>query len=160
MIKIITLPFETEDQSFNDEALQRFVAGKTIKGLHPEFFQLDGQAYWTVWIEYEPLISGAEKVKTDKNFNPVQQQLLIELQQWRREKADTEKIPVYIIATNKELAAIVESLPKSLEGLRMIQGFGHKKTQRHGKEILAMVARFVASSSANEKNETHDVPSG
>ena len=102
--------------------MQRFVAGKTIKGLDPEFFQLDGQAYWTVWIEYEPLISGADKVKTDKNFNPVQQQLLIELQQWRREKADIKKIPVYIIATNKELAAIVESLPKSLEGLRMIQG--------------------------------------
>jgi len=153
MIKIITLPFESENQCFNDEALQRFIAGKAIKKIKPEFFQLDGQAYWTVWIEFEPLIAEHEKAKPDKHFNPLQQQLLAELQQWRREKAGNEKIPVYIIATNKELAAIVETMPQSLESLRMIQGFGHKKTERHGKEILLIVSRFAANSEDAKTNK-------
>ncbi len=109
MIKIITLAFEPENQCFNDEALQRFLAGKQIKKIQPEFFNLDGQVYWTVWIEYEPLITELEKPKLDKDFNSVQQQLFSQLQQWRREKAVNEKIPVYIIATNKELVAIVET---------------------------------------------------
>jgi superfamily II DNA helicase RecQ len=143
MIKIITLAFEPENQCFNDEALQGFLAGKAIKQVKPQFFQLNGQAFWTVWIEYEPLMPESEKAKPDKNFNAVQQQLLTELQQWRREKAANEKIPVYIIATNKELAAIVETQPRTLESLRMIQGFGHKKTERHGKEILLIVSRFA-----------------
>jgi hypothetical protein len=75
MIKITTLPFESENQCFNDEALQRFLAGNQIKKIQPEFFNLHGQVYWTVWIDYEPLMTELKKPKPDKHFNPVQQQL-------------------------------------------------------------------------------------
>lgn len=158
MIKILTLTFEPDQQGFNDEALQQFLAGKTINNMHPEFFQLHGQAYWTVWIDYEPVLTVAEKVKSGNDFNAVQQQLLSELQQWRREKADREKIPVYIIATNKELTHIVATTPKTLEGLRQIQGFGQKKTQRHGKEILAIVKRFAEICHQHENSDTNNKP--
>ncbi len=60
---------------------------------------------------------------------------------------------MYIIATNKELANIVSSAPKSLEALRLIQGFGQKKTQRHGQEILEIVRHFTAN--ASEQPEAH-----
>jgi len=39
MIKIITLAFESANQCFNDEVLQRFIAGKNVKIFKPEFFQ-------------------------------------------------------------------------------------------------------------------------
>ncbi len=54
MIKILTLPFDAVMQGFNEEALQQFIAGKNIKSMQPQFFQLQGEAYWTVWLEYEP----------------------------------------------------------------------------------------------------------
>jgi superfamily II DNA helicase RecQ len=141
-IEIITLAFDPVQKGFNNEALQQFLAGKTVLQIKPEFFLQNGQAYWTVLVEYESIATAIEQKKPDIVLNPLQQQLFDMLQQWRRDKAKQEAIPVYIIATNKEMAEIAQKQPKSLDALQMIAGFGKKKAQNHGGDIINIVKRF------------------
>lgn len=48
-----------------------------------------------------------------------------------------------MIATNRQLEAIVLALPTSLEALGQIAGFGKKKVERYGKALTAMVRAFT-----------------
>lgn len=143
MIKIITLPFNAENEGFDDEVINHFLAGKIIQQIKAELFQQNGLNYWTVWLEYEPVLNASEKKQTSVVLSAQQQELLTALKQWRREWADQQAVPVFIIATNKELETIAVQMPKSLEGLRSIQGFGRKKTEKYGKLILQIVARYT-----------------
>jgi ribonuclease D len=59
-----------------------------------------------------------------------------------RDKAREASIPVYVIATNKELAEITQKQPRSMEALHNIAGFGKKKCQNHGEAIIKIVKRF------------------
>ncbi len=88
------------------------------------------------------MISQSEQPKFEQPLSSIQQQLLVALQQWRKEKAGQEKVPVYVIATNKELGQIIQQQPETLEALRLIPGFGHKKTQNHGKDIIKIIRNF------------------
>jgi len=141
MIKILTLPFQADIGGFDDEIIHSFLANKTVQTIKSELFQQNSQTYWTVWIEYEPVLTGTEK-KPIQALTETQQTLLQALQKWRREWADQQKIPVFIVATNKELEMIAINQPSTLEGLRSIQGFGRKKTEKYGQLILQLVARF------------------
>jgi hypothetical protein len=148
-VHILTIPFDAQQGHFPDEALKRFLVNKHIKVLRPEFFQLGGQAYWTVWVEYEPLLTVAEtgggrEASHTADLDEGQRLLLQRLREWRREKADREGVPVYVIATNTELVEVVRQRPRTLEGLRQIRGFGAKKLKRHGRDILALIQAFYA----------------
>jgi ATP-dependent DNA helicase RecQ len=75
------------------------------------------------------------------------QQLLFEgLRQWRKERADKDGIPVFIIGTNRELTDIAVKAPKSLEGLGAIKGFGKGKVKKYGRQILDIVKGFYDKS--------------
>jgi superfamily II DNA helicase RecQ len=139
-VRIFTIPFEPQSEIFSDEEFSRFLLNKQVKRLQPEFFQTDGRAYWTVFVEYET-ISGPESNVQD-GLDEGQRLLFQRLREWRAEKAEKEGIPVFIIATNKQLIDVIKRKPNVLEGLREINGFGQKKVDRHGKEILEIVKAF------------------
>lgn len=141
-VKILTLAFDAALEGFDNEVLAAFLAGKTVHRLHSEFFQQQGKAYWTLLIEYDLTVVPTENKKPDLRLTPTQQQLLNDLQEWRREKAAADGVPVYVIATNKELQALVVKHPLTLDALQNIAGFGKKKCQRHGQDILVILQRY------------------
>jgi superfamily II DNA helicase RecQ len=139
-VRIITIPFDPDKELFSDEDLCRFLLNKRVLALHPEFFQARDRPYWTVFIEYETVVSQDEP-QAD-HLNEAQRLLLQRLKEWRKEKAGTEGVPVFIVATNKQLMEVVRRAPGNLEALRAIQGFGKKKIERHGKQIIEIVTAF------------------
>jgi superfamily II DNA helicase RecQ len=64
------------------------------------------------------------------------------LQSWRKEQAQKDGVPVFIIATNRELAEAATKAPETLEALRQIKGFGKRKIERYGKPILHIIQHF------------------
>ena len=59
----------------------------------------------------------------------------------KRISAATEMgIPIYCVATNKMLNAIVATKPKTLDELRSIYGFGPNKVNLYGEMFLKVVA--------------------
>lgn len=156
-VKIITVPFDPEREVFEDETLTLFLANKRVRSLQPQFFQNRGRPYWTVFIEYEPVLSTAENLPAKEVLNDTQQALFRKLREWRKEKADQDGVPVFILATNAQLEQIVIRMPTSLEAIRQIQGFGKKKVEQHGRDILALVQPFTVKNT-NDPPVKLDIP--
>ncbi|MBC8177480.1 MAG: HRDC domain-containing protein [Deltaproteobacteria bacterium] len=141
MFKIITIPFNRIQKGFDDEVLNKFLLNKKVKSHRTEFFEDGGDKYWTLMVEYDPVLQKGSK-KEEEHLDESQKMLLNRLKAWRKDKAGKDGVPVYIIGTNKEFADIVKEAPKSLEALKNIKGFGQNKISRHGKEIVEIVKGF------------------
>ena len=142
-VHIITLPFDPETEMFHDEELSRFLLNKRVVTLRPEFFLTNGRPYWSVFVEYETVLTASDdKAESNSNLDEPQRLLLQRLKEWRKEKASTEGVPVYILATNNQLIELVKQAPQTLEALRQIHGFGRKKSEKYGADIIGMIQAF------------------
>ena len=64
------------------------------------------------------------------------------LRQWRTQKARIDRVPAYLILTNRVLMALANSNPLSLEAMSAVRGLGQGRITRFGNEILG-VLRFT-----------------
>ncbi len=141
MYKIITIPFDPASEGFHEERLNQFALKNRVTHYRPEFFQNGAKPYWTVFLEYDPVL---EKAPSDlmSGLTQQQRQLFDHLRVWRKERAAKDGVPVYIVAANKELSDIVQLAPKSLEALKDVKGFGRGKIAKYGKELLDRIEAF------------------
>lgn len=66
--------------------------------------------------------------------------LLQRLREWRRVKAQEQKVPAYVIFTDATLQAIAEQEPTSLTQLSGVSGVGAAKLDRYGEAVIALVS--------------------
>ena len=116
--RIITIPFDADKEFFSEDPLNKFCLNKKISSYSAEFFRTDGRAYWTVFIEYEIPLEDAGK-PTD--LNEPERLMFQRLREWRRQKAEGQGVPVFIIATNAILKDIAVKNPQSIEALKEIK---------------------------------------
>ncbi|HAI81025.1 MAG TPA: aldolase, partial [Chryseobacterium sp.] len=77
--------------------------------------------------------------ENDAELNADEIKILDSLKLWRTEKAKDQNLPVYFIATNKELLSIAKYKPVKKEELLDIKGFGKHKIENYGEEIIAIL---------------------
>lgn len=147
LVRILTVKFDSRNEIFEESDFQNFLLNKHVHALHPQFFMHDGQAYWSVFLTYEEILP---RNAPGEKLCDAERALMNRLREWRKDKADREGVPVFIIATNQHLLDIVRLVPKTLEGLRQVHGFGRKRSERHGQEIVGIVKAFQG-----EVPETH-----
>ena len=151
MIKIFTLPFSKNEETFFEDDLNQFLLNKKINAIKPEFFKCRENFYWTIFIDCDPVIDektgkSKEQIKLDEK----DELLLKRMKEWRKQRAEKEGIPVYIIATNAQLLAMIQAKPKTKEALKQIKGCGKKKIEKYGDDILKIMYGFL-----NEKRSPH-----
>jgi len=56
MFRIITVPFDRTKKGFDEELLSQFILNKCIKNFRAEFFQDGDDKYWTIFLEYDPVL--------------------------------------------------------------------------------------------------------
>ena len=82
-------------------------------------------------------------VKTTRNWvdpRPLtadELECLESLRLWRRETADRERLPAYMVCQDKTLEQLAILRPKTLEELAGIFGIGQAKLAKYGKEMLS-----------------------
>ena len=140
-IRMFAVPFDPHQEVFHDEDLQKFLLNKQVKNIRAEFFSQDGRAYWAVYMEYDAVLKTDTSREAEALDEP-QRLLFQRFREWRREKAEQQGVPVFLIARNRELLDLVKQAPKTVEALRDIRGFGKKKIERYGQEVLGMVRAF------------------
>jgi len=64
------------------------------------------------------------------------------LRQWRSVSAGKENVPAFVVMHDTSLAEICRKRPASLAEIRGISGFGERKTERYGQQILDALERF------------------
>ena len=62
----------------------------------------------------------------------------------RRELADSQDVPPYVIFHDATLMAMMEAKPQGLKEMAMISGIGERKLALYGKDFLTVIHRFSA----------------
>jgi len=62
---------------------------------------------------------------------------------WRREKAEEQNVPAYVVLSQKALVDIVNKLPETDQQLKKVNGIGNVKARQYGTELLKMVNDYL-----------------
>ncbi|MBL7758191.1 MAG: HRDC domain-containing protein, partial [Chitinophagaceae bacterium] len=68
--------------------------------------------------------------------------LYFDLKNWRDKTCNEQDLPIYLVANNNSLKEISTYLPRSVQDLQLISGFGKAKSEKYGAEILEMVEDY------------------
>ena len=69
MFRIITIPFDRIQKGFDDGSLNKFLLNKKVKSYRAEFFEDGGDKYWTLMVEYDPVLQKGSKRKKNILMN-------------------------------------------------------------------------------------------
>lgn len=95
-----------------------------------------------------------EKLKESTKKIISKEDLVEVLKRKRRELAEVENVPVYIIFNNQTIHSIISINPKDLESFKKVSGFGKVKIERYGREIIKTLNQFeLKQDSAEEVQE-------
>lgn len=101
----------------------------------------DHAAHIQKWHEDEANGEHDRKIKEaeDKANAPADPELFEALRTWRAQKASELKLPAYIIAHDKTLGTLSGLKPQTEKDLLNVPGFGPKKVEVYGADILKIV---------------------
>lgn len=88
------------------------------------------------------LIASQITEEREQEAIPYEAELLNELKLTRRDIAQNENVPAYIILSDSALMEMARYLPQTLDELRMISGFGQVKLARYGRDFLIPVKNY------------------
>ena len=80
------------------------------------------------------------------------------LREWRRITAKERQIPAYIVMHDTALAELCSAQPKSLSELLRVAGFGERKLELYGEQILDALSKFRKGARAVESGEKKSKP--
>ncbi len=61
------------------------------------------------------------------------------LKEFRLNKSKEENLKAYMVFNNETMEQIISLMPKNLEELQMVKGFGDVKVQKYGNDILSII---------------------
>ncbi|MCL8024913.1 ATP-dependent DNA helicase UvrD2 [Nocardioides bruguierae] len=90
----------------------------------------------------KPLGGPAEKKRGRCSDCPASydEALYEQLRTWRKERADADKVPAYVVFTDATLQLIAELRPADETQLLKIAGIGRGKVEKYGDDVLALLA--------------------
>jgi ATP-dependent DNA helicase RecQ len=97
----------------------------------------------------EPRLIG-EQGRPGASLSTPDAQLREYLREWRRNTARELGIAAFIVLHDTALDALCAAKPSTLQALRAVSGFGDKKVERYGQEILDALQRFHKGERASD----------
>jgi len=80
------------------------------------------------------------------------------LRQWRSVVAKQENVAAFVVMHDTSLAEICRKQPASLAEIRGVSGFGERKTERYGQQILDALQRFRGGARSDALPENRSKP--
>ena len=71
---------------------------------------------------------------------PYDEELFGSLKAWRKERADAESVPAYVVFTDATLEALAEVRPTTRQALMRINGIGAAKLEKYADDVLEILA--------------------
>lgn len=95
---------------------------------------VDGQGE----VDVDREVGGGEEVAVEET--PLYQAL----KQYRYETSKAEGVKAYYIFSNAQLEALIVAMPRNLDELRKIYGFGEVKCEKYGSGIIEILERYIS----------------
>lgn len=96
-------------------------------------------------------VGGGSAVVNEEPFHP---ELFERLRELRKEIADEQSVPPYVVFSDRTLRAMAALLPETTEQLQSIHGVGHNKLERYGAAFLGGIRSYL---NVREEEPTEDV---
>jgi ATP-dependent DNA helicase PIF1 len=106
--------------------------------LHPDIFTLDSELRSSSKLLESQTDDVLDEILVDTKAKVANEDLLAELKQWRRQRAQVDGVPAYFIAHDSTLEALASRPPLTLQQLLGTSGFGPSKVESYGKDIIAI----------------------
>ena len=71
---------------------------------------------------------------------PYDEELFESLRSWRKEQADAQSVPAFVVFSDATLEALAEVRPTDRRGLQSINGIGKTKLDKYADELLEILA--------------------
>lgn len=145
-VKVFKIRLQPEFLHDDQHMLDDFLESHQIVKVETAFVNDDN--YWSVVLYFDELKITINTVRESKQtkytaendvLSSDEEKILFALKEWRSEKAKSQNLPTYFIATNKELTSVAKYKPVRKEELLDIKGFGKHKIENYGEEILEIL---------------------
>lgn len=160
-VKVVTLRYQESAQGFPEAALREATAGREVLEAREHFFTHGNVPHLAlVLLLGDGAGDGGFRSRSSNAPDPEEsiaedrRPLYRDLKRWRNERAKADGKPAYAIARNVQLAEIVNRAPKSLEGLKAIDGIGEAFCRDYGKDVLELVKALPDSIPTTNADET------
>jgi DNA helicase-2/ATP-dependent DNA helicase PcrA len=70
---------------------------------------------------------------------PYDEELFESLRNWRKEQAEAQSVPAFVVFSDATLEALAEVKPSDRRGLQSINGIGAAKLERYAEDLLAIL---------------------
>lgn len=145
-LRLVTVRLDPETGQFPEDPLAG-IEGEVLNVVE-HFFHHDGVPHLLLVVHHradgrEPATSSRhrrEGATPGHDLDPGERLLFDKLRAWRRARAESDGVPVYVVMTNRHLAAVARAAPRSLQELQRIPGIGDGKAARYGRDVLEVVA--------------------
>jgi superfamily II DNA helicase RecQ len=135
------------DSGLAGEELNRFLRGHRVLSVDRRWVDLGTDSYWSFCVDYlEPAAAsgpsaraaGESRGRVDYRevLTPEQFAAFVKLRTLRQVISKEDGVPVYVIFTNEQLAAMVQKGPASKADLGRIDGIGEARIQKYGDRFL------------------------
>jgi superfamily II DNA helicase RecQ len=131
-----------------EEELNRFLRGHRVLSVDRRWVDLGTESYWSFCVDYLESVqtsapgahpAGGTRGKIDYRelLSPEQFAAFVKLRELRQTISKDEAVPVYVIFTNEQIAAMVQKGVASKADLGRIDGVGEARIQKYGDRFLA-----------------------
>ncbi len=154
-IKFFTLPINQID-SYNYE-LNVFLRNNKIIEITKELVQVSNNAFWCIAVSFveknneTQRKSVSERIDYREVLEPKVFQIFSDLREVRKEIANEEKVSVFVIFGNAELAEIAKMPEITTAKLQKIKGIGKGKIEKYGNLLVSKFTKLM-----NEKSGKPD----
>jgi superfamily II DNA helicase RecQ len=153
-LKVFTLRWDEAAGGFDDGPVQSFLHGegaeREVLDVSEHFFVHERMPVWALMLTYRDV----EEIRRPRQGRDARKDwraelgedekaLYDEMRSWRAKTAKRDRIPPYLILTNRQVARMAAERPATTAGLReVVEGFGEAKAARWGEEILVVISAF------------------
>ena len=128
-------------RELNDDKNEKNMLEKYMYQISDFLVQNDKPITYDYMAKYSLTDGDFHSVTEQKPIQSDQTDLYKELKEYRLRKSKEENLKAFMIFTNEMLDALTNIKPKSKEELLHIKGFGEKKVEQYGDEILFIINR-------------------
>jgi superfamily II DNA helicase RecQ len=148
-LTVINLPFD-ELAGFDAGPLEQFCDGHAVTAWVDHFFVHAGEPHLAVVVEYEERAERRRGQSPPRRERDPRKELPAasrpaydRLREWRSLRARKDGVPVYVVFSNRELAAIAAAVPATKEALLAIEGIGKGKVDKYADDVFEVLTSLA-----------------
>lgn len=142
-LKLFILP--VKNLAAAEAEMNAFLRAHRVLAVKKEFVADGENSFWTFCVEYlesgagaagGSSLSGRPKVDYKELLKPEEFEVFSRLREWRKEVAEKEGVPVYVVFSNEQLAEMVKKRVAGQAQLGQFEGVGQARVQKYGAAVL------------------------